>query len=74
MDDAGERVLTLSALKGKGVGQVERLLLSAAHPGQWRFSAGVTTDRSQEEQTNEIVREMAFQYLNQVRERGGYEG
>ena len=58
--------MLLSALSGKGVAQLEMELLRAAYEGRWMFSPGVVTNRSQEEQVNEVVREKAFQYLNQV--------
>ena len=66
MNEAGDQILLLSALSGKGVTQLEMELLRAAHEGRWMFSPGVVTNRSQEEQVNEVVREKAFQYLNQV--------
>lgn len=66
VNEAGDQILLLSALSGRGVGQLEAALVRAAHEGPWAFSPGVVTNRSQEEQANEVIREKAFQYLNQV--------
>lgn len=66
MNEAGDQILLLSALSGRGVGQLEVALVRAAHEGPWAFSPGVVTNRSQEEQANEVIREKAFQFLNQV--------
>ena len=56
----------ISALKGKGLLSLEEKLVQLAHPGYWYFSDGISTNRSQEEQANEVIREKAFHYLNQV--------
>ena len=42
-----------------------RVLQAKARPGRWLFSPGVITNRSQEEQANEIIREKVFHFLNQ---------
>ncbi|KAK8818284.1 GTP-binding protein Era [Blastocystis sp. ATCC 50177/Nand II] len=65
VNEAGDQILLLSALSGRGVGQLEAALVRAAHEGPWAFSPGVVTNRSQEEQANEVIREKAFQFLNQ---------
>ena len=66
VNEAGDQILLLSALSGRGVGQLEAALVRAAYEGPWAFSPGVVTNRSQEEQANEVIREKAFQFLNQV--------
>ena len=61
----GSSIVSLSALKGQGVKEILRILQAKARPGRWLFSPGVVTNRSQEEQANEIIREKVFHFLNQ---------
>ena len=61
----GSSIVSLSALKGQGVNEILRILQAKARPGRWLFSPGVVTNRSQEEQANEIIREKVFHFLNQ---------
>ena len=65
MDDEGHSILEISALKKKGIEELEKQLLQFSRPGYWLFSDGMSTNRSPEEQANEIVREKAFMFLNQ---------
>ena len=66
IDSNGDCIHLISALKNKGISQLEKKILEFAHPGYWLFSEGTFTNRSQEEIGNEIVREKAFLFLNQV--------
>lgn len=65
MDDEGNAILGISALKKRGIEELETQLLRYSRPGYWLFSEGMSTNRSQEEQANEIVREKVFMFLNQ---------
>ena len=65
IQDDGSSIVSLSALKGQGIREILRILQGKARPGRWLFSPGVVTNRSQEEQANEIIREKVFHFLNQ---------
>lgn len=65
MRDDGSSIISLSALKGQGVKEILNILVAQARPGRWLFSPGVITNRNQEEQANEVIREKVFHFLNQ---------
>lgn len=65
MKDDGSSIISLSALKGQGVKEILNILVAQARPGRWLFSPGVITNRNQEEQANEVIREKVFHFLNQ---------
>eukprot|EP01126_Amoeba_proteus_P062435 TRINITY_DN848_c0_g1_i6.p1 TRINITY_DN848_c0_g1~~TRINITY_DN848_c0_g1_i6.p1 ORF type:complete len:260 (-),score=58.11 TRINITY_DN848_c0_g1_i6:204-983(-) len=59
-----DQVFTVSALTGEGVVHLENQLLNNARSREWIFSSDTTTDLSQLQLCEEIVREKLFQKLN----------
>ena len=58
--------MELSALSGKGVSELVDRLVNLAKPGPWKYSEGMVTNRTPEEQACEVIREKVFHYLNKV--------
>ncbi|KAL4452389.1 hypothetical protein ABPG75_008051 [Micractinium tetrahymenae] len=53
-------VFFISAKKGTGLPELKEYLLQRATPGEWTLDADQATDRSEEEQALEVVREKLF--------------
>ena len=51
-----DHVFMVSALTGDGVDQLRQYMIATAVPGEWQYSAGVTTDLDIQEQIAEVFR------------------
>ncbi|KAI3438239.1 hypothetical protein D9Q98_000676 [Chlorella vulgaris] len=56
-------VFFVSAKDGRGLPDLRDFLLDRATPGEWTLDAGMATDRGEEEQALEVVREQLFRKL-----------
>ncbi|PRW56927.1 GTPase Era [Chlorella sorokiniana] len=58
-----EDVFFISAKDGRGLPELRQFLLERATPGEWTLEAGQATDRGEDEQAVEVVREKLFRRL-----------
>lgn len=62
-----DHVFIVSALTGDGVNHLQKYFTAQAKPGEWMYSAGVTTDLDIQERINEVFRgQLLSQYKHEI--------